>query len=97
MKGKVKKAALVAVLLMLVPVWAMAEGERGTRDITFAVIILGTALLAGMAYLWRRQILRSVADREKKSGKRQWPKWRSTAGTLTGRKSVKACRRPGRS
>ena len=57
MKGKEKRAALVAVLLMLVPVWAMAEGERGTRDITFAVIILGTALLAGMAYLWRRQIL----------------------------------------
>lgn len=57
MKGKEKKAALVAVLLMLVPVWAMAEGERGTRDITFAVIVLGTALLAGLAYLWRRQIL----------------------------------------
>ena len=57
MKGKEKKAALVAVLLMLVPVWAMAEGERGTRDITFAVIILGTALMAGMVYLWRRQIL----------------------------------------
>ena len=49
MKGKEKRAALVAVLLMLVPVWAMAEGERGTRDITFAVIILGTALMAGMA------------------------------------------------
>lgn len=57
MKGKEKKAALVAVLLMLVPVWAMAEGERGTRDITFAVIVFGTALMAGMVYLWRRQIL----------------------------------------
>jgi hypothetical protein len=60
MKGKEKRAALVAVLLMLVPVWAMAEGERGTRDITFAVIVLGTALMAGMAYLWRRQILKTV-------------------------------------
>ena len=57
MKGKEKKAALLAVLLMLVPVWAMAEGERGTRDITFAVIVFGTALMAGMVYLWRRQIL----------------------------------------
>ena len=57
MKGKEKRAALVAVLLMLVPVWAMAEGERGTRDITFAVIVFGTALMAGMVYLWRRQIL----------------------------------------
>ena len=57
MKGKEKKAALLAVLLMLVPVWAMAEGERGTRDTTFAVIVLGTALMAGLAYLWRRQIL----------------------------------------
>ena len=57
MKGKEKKAALVAVLLMLVPVWAMADGETGARDITFAVIVFGTALMAGMAYLWRRQIL----------------------------------------
>ena len=57
MKGKEKRAALLAVLLMLVPVWAIAEGERGTRDITFAVIVFGTALMAGMAYLWRRQIL----------------------------------------
>ena len=57
MKGKEKRAALLAVLLMLVPVWAMAEGERGTRDITFAVIVFGTALMAGMVYLWRRQIL----------------------------------------
>lgn len=57
MKGKEKRAALVAVLLMLVPVWAMAEGERGTRNITFAVIVFGTALMAGLAYLWRRQIL----------------------------------------
>ena len=57
MKGKEKRAALVAVLLMLLPVWAMAEGERGTRDITFAVIVFGTALMAGLAYLWRRQIL----------------------------------------
>ena len=57
MKGKEKKAALLAVLLMLLPVWAMAEGEKGTRDVTFAVIVLGTALLAGAAYLWRRQVL----------------------------------------
>ena len=57
MKGKEKKAALLAVLLMLLPVWAMAEGEKGTRDVTFAVIVLGTALLAGIAYLWRRQVL----------------------------------------
>ena len=57
MKDKEKRAALLAVLLMLVPVWAMAEGERGTRDITFAVIVFGTALMAGLAYLWRRQIL----------------------------------------
>lgn len=57
MKGKEKRAALLAVLLMLMPVWAMAEGERGTRDITFAVIVFGTALMAGLAYLWRRQIL----------------------------------------
>ena len=57
MKGKEKRAALLAVLLMLVPVWAMAEGERGTRDITFVVIVFGTALMAGMVYLWRRQIL----------------------------------------
>ena len=57
MKGKEKRAALLAVLLMLLPVWAMAEGEKGTRDMTFAVIVLGTALLAGAAYLWRRQVL----------------------------------------
>ena len=57
MKGKEKRAALLAVLLMLLPVWAMAEGEKGTRDVTFAVIVLGTALLAGAAYLWRRQVL----------------------------------------
>ena len=57
MKGKEKRAALLAVLLMLLPVWAMAEGEKGTRDVTFAVIVLGTALLAGIAYLWRRQVL----------------------------------------
>ena len=57
MKGKEKKAALLAVLLMLLPVWAMAEGEKGTMDVTFAVIVLGTALLAGAAYLWRRQVL----------------------------------------
>ena len=30
---------------------------KGDKDITFAVIVLGTALLAGMAHLWRRQIL----------------------------------------
>ena len=57
MKGKEKRAALLAVLLMLLPVWAMAEGEKGTRDVTFAVIALGTALLVGAAYLWRRQVL----------------------------------------
>ena len=57
MKGKEKRAALLAVLLMLLPVWAMAEGEKGTRDVTFAVIVLGTALLACAAYLWRRQVL----------------------------------------
>ena len=90
MKGKEKRAALLAVLLMLLPVWAMAEGEKGTRDMTFAVIVLGTALLAGAAYLWRRQVLpfleqHALIEEAKlivnaKSGRRPWQKWRNTDG-----------------
>ena len=57
MKDKIKRPAILAVILMLVPVWALAEETKENRNITFAVLILGIAGIILLVCVWRMRIL----------------------------------------